>query len=131
MATNPLLKDTTLYRINGLGLVLAFLVFRVVLNTAAVTHMLVWTWSVHWPLVYIKTPLFVTLALTLTSLAVGHTALNLIWFMQIVRAATRKLGRRRTTKTIIAAEQSHVASNGDSASASTHTQNNSSHSHSE
>lgn len=98
VATNPALKDTPIYRYNGIALVCVFFVFRVILNACVVYHMIVKTWRVHVPLIYVKSLPFVVLALSLTTLAAGHMILNLIWFIKIVGAATRKLSRNKHSR---------------------------------
>ena len=88
-------KDSALYRINGVALAVTFFVFRVATITALVAHG-VYAW---WQLAFVQ-GLFWTRPRSdrllfggLTTLLLGHWALNVHWFYFICLHAARVFGR--------------------------------------
>jgi len=100
MASTPGWKDTSAYLKNAFLLVISFFLCRVLLNIYAFYHMLRYAWLPLKHYIYILPPYRVGSCAFLSVLAGAHIILNLVWFVLLLRAASRKLQRGKKKKII-------------------------------
>lgn len=84
-------SEGTLYLVNGVTMASVFFVFRVLLNSAFLAH-IVWAWvslcAEAWPR-HTRAEIATVIALTL--LFVAHSLVNLYWWRKIWRHAVRRI----------------------------------------
>jgi len=114
LAVSKWWKESSWYRLNAMLLLQTFFVTRVVFNLYNVWHLLGFTWYHTGPAMWAWASNRVRfLAVLLSSLAIGHVIINLVWFRKIVIAARRKLGRPRTKDSSIYSSSSFSSSPND------------------
>jgi hypothetical protein len=97
LAVHASTKRTVWYLVNGVLLLVSFVIFRIINNFISLAHIFGYCYRYQHQILFGEDRIesgYILVVLLLTSLAVGHVLINLIWFKSIALAVHRKLFKR-------------------------------------